>query len=450
MNPLRWPLYLQIFAALALAAGFGVPVNVWGLGDSVAVGWILGAADFIGTVFMNALRMVVVPLVAASVIAGIIGMGGQPGFARLGFKTVVYYTVSGMVAILIGLVLVNVIRPGVVSPEVAQAIVGQAERPAGLAESTTGRGAGDLSGIFLRMFPVNIVAAATDNGQLLGIITFSILFGFFAARLPDGPRVFQRDLWESVQSVMMAITELIIRFAPIGVFGLVAPLLARTGFDVLRPLGWFVLTVVLALAIHFFVVLGLALKWLGRVRPSDHFRAMAPVLATAFSTASSAATLPVTLDTVEKSAGVTNRVASFTLPLGATVNMDGTALYECVVVIFIAQIFGVLHGFDLTLAMQVNIVLLALLTSIGVAGIPSASLVAIAIILTAVGLPIEAVGLVWVSDRILDMCRTAVNVFSDTVGAIVIARSEGESPYAHGSPADRGLPARHPSADATG
>jgi len=429
MNPLRWPLHWQILAALVLAAVTGLTISLGGLASAPAAVLIVAAADFLGALFMNGLKMIVVPLVVTSIISGMLSMGGDRNFARMGLKTLAYYTLSGLVAILIGLAVVNVMQPGMVSPELAQRIAGQAQSPDEFLDKVEGKGTSDLLGIFLRMVPTNVFAAASDNGQLLGLITFSILFGFFITRLPDKHRVFQETLWQSTQSVVMGITDLVIKFAPIGVFGLVTPIFVRTGFELFAPLLWFFLTVVLALALHFFVGLGLMLRFLGGISPFQHYKAMTPVMLTAFSTASSASTLPVTMETVEKSAGVSNRTASFTLPLGATVNMDGTALYECVVVIFIAQIYSVLQGYDLTFLTQFNVVVLALMTSIGVAGIPAASLVAITVILAAVGLPIEAVGLVWVTDRVLDMCRTSVNVFSDTVGAVIIARSEGEDVY---------------------
>jgi proton glutamate symport protein len=186
---------------------------------------------------------------------------------------------------------------------------------------------------------------------------------------------------------------------------------------------YFFITVLLGLALHFFVSTSIILRVLGRVNPLRHYRAMAPALLTAFSTSSSSATLPVTMECVEQRAGVSNKVSSFVLPLGATVNMDGTALYECVAAMFIAQAYGL----DLTFSTQFIIVMLALVTSIGVAGIPSASLVAISVILAAIGLPLEGIGLILAVDRVLDMCRTAVNVYGDSVGAVVIARLEGET-----------------------
>jgi proton glutamate symport protein len=429
MNPLRWPLHWQILIALTLAAATGLIISLGGFSGTPTASTIVEVSDFFGTLFMNALKMIVVPLVVTSIICGMLAMGGDRSFARMGLKTLAYYTLSGLVAILIGLAVVNVMRPGIVSPELANLITGQAQDPTEFLHKVEGKGAADFFGLFLRMVPTNVFDAATNNGQLLGLITFSILFGFFVTRLPEKLRTTQEGFWQSSQAVIMGITDLVIKFAPIGVFGLVTPIFIRTGFELFVPLLWFFLTVLLALGLHFFVGLGLMLRFLGKTSPAQHYKAMTPVLLTAFSTASSASTLPLTMETVEKSAGVSNRTASFTLPLGATVNMDGTALYECVVVIFIAQIYSVIQGYDLTFLTQLNVVVLALMTSIGVAGIPAASLVAITVILGAVGLPIEAIGLVWVTDRILDMCRTSVNVFSDTVGAVIIARSEGENVY---------------------
>lgn len=220
----------------------------------------------------------------------------------------------------------------------------------------------------------------------------------------------------------MKITDLVMRFAPLGVFALVAAVVTRSGLGVFIPLAKFFFTVVAALLLHLLVVLPLLLKLIAGVSPLKHFQAMAPALLTAFSTSSSAATLPMTMDCIEKRAGVSNQSSSFVLPLGATINMDGTALYECVAALFIAQAYGL----ELGLVQQFTVVSLALMTSIGVAGIPSASLVAITIILAAMGLPMEGIGLILAVDRILDMSRTAVNIFSDSCGAVIIARSEGE------------------------
>ncbi len=423
---MKHKLHWQIALGLALALILSVTIKVGGLGDTAFAVGLTAACEFLGKLFMNALKMIIVPLIVSSIICGIMGLGSDKNFGRMGVKVLAYYSLTGLLAIMVGLVIVNLVRPGDVDLALAQQIIGQAETSEDFVGKFEGRGTGDLINIFLRMLPPNIIAAATDNGQLLGLITFSLLFGFFISQLPDRLRSFQVDFWESLQGVMMRITDLVIRFAPIGVFGLVTPILIRTGFEAFRPLALFFFTVILGLGFHVFVTLGVLLKLVGKVSPLQHYKTMSPVLLTAFSTASSSATLPVTMETVEKEAGVSKSTASFTLPLGATVNMDGTALYECVVVIFIGQIYGVIQGFEIGFVTQFTVVLLALLTSIGVAGIPAASLVAITVILGVVGLPLEAVGLVWVTDRILDMCRTSVNVFSDTCGAVIIGKSEGE------------------------
>jgi Na+/H+-dicarboxylate symporter len=260
---------------------------------------------------------------------------------------------------------------------------------------------------------------------MLAVIFFSLLFGFFSGRLPDGKREAFQGFWESANDVMLAITHAIMRVAPSGIFALIAQTVQQSGAAALGPLALFFACVAGGLAFHLFVTLALLMRTLGGFVPWRHYRAMLPALLTAFSTASSSATLPVTIECVEKNAGVSPRIAGFTLPLGATVNMDGTALYECAVVLFIAQLYGV----SLDWTQQILVVVLALLTSIGVAGIPAASLVAIVIILQALGLPLEAIAIVMATDRILDMMRTAVNVFSDTCGAAVIAASEGEKLY---------------------
>ncbi len=415
---MRIQLHWQILIALILAvlAGLAVgPETEW-LGVSV-----VGAFGFVGTLFLNALKMLIVPLIVSSIITGIAGIGQSEALGRLGARTLVYYLVTSLFAILTGLLLVNWIQPGVADGVPVQEIMGLGADGEAVAEKVAGRGAGDIAGIFLRMVPTNIVAAAAD-GQMLGLIFFSLLFGFFMTRIgePYAGNLF--GFWQGTFEVMMRITDWVMRFAPLGVFALVARVVATTGIEAFGPLGAFVATTLAALGMHFLVTLPLLLLLVARVDPRRHYRAMAAALLTAFSTASSSATLPITMECVEKNAGVSNRTTSFVLPLGATVNMDGTALYECVAAMFIAQAYGLELGF----AEQFTVVLVALLTSIGVAGIPAASLVAITIILAAIGLPLEAVGLILAVDRILDMCRTSVNVFSDSCGAVIIGRLEGE------------------------
>jgi len=435
MNPIRWKLHWQILLTLALAALFGAFI-LPNTGEGFSYGFI-GFCQFTGKLFMNALKMVIVPLIVASIISGVMHLGAEKGVGRMGFKTFLYYTFSGAAAVIVGLIMVNLIQPGQVEAATAAGMLGSGAETSisqGLMSKVEGRSSSDLFEIFLRMFPSNIVDAATNNGQLLGVITFSILFGAFIGKLKPEQRTTQQKFWESAQECMLKLTDFIIRFAPIGVFGLVVPVIFETHIaDLFGTLAWFFITVLLALALHFAINLALVLKFVGKVNPLTHYKEMAPVLLTAFSTASSSATLPLTMEIVEERAGVSNKTCSFTLPLGATVNMDGTALYECVVVLFIAQLYASTGQIALGIGDQLLVVVLALTTSIGVAGIPAASLVAIAVILPAVGLPVEAIGVVWLTDRILDMCRTSVNVFSDTVGAVVIAATEGELPYGKNS-----------------
>ncbi|BBP43828.1 dicarboxylate/amino acid:cation symporter [Thiosulfativibrio zosterae] len=412
---MKLALHWQILIALALAVVMGSLSGTEGSIGSVT--W-LAIYTFIGTLFLNALKMIVVPLVMAAIITGIGTLGSQGGFGRMGLKTLSYYVATSFIAIMIGLVLVNWIEPGV-SDQGAPVL----EQNSQVAAAVAGKSTGDVVEVFLRMIPTNIVDAAAE-GQMLGIIFFSLLFGYFMTKINTPYKESLANLWQGIFDVMMLMTEWVMKFAPLGVFGLVAASVAKTGFDQFGNLALFFLTVTLALGVHFLIVMPLLLKYVGKVQnPWLHYQAMAPALLTAFSTSSSSSTLPITIRSLEERAGVSNRVSSFVLPLGATVNMDGTALYECVAAIFIAQLFGV----QLDFATQLLIVFIALTTSIGVAGIPSASLVAISIILVAVGLPAEAIGLLLVVDRFLDMMRTTVNVFSDSVGAIIIAKSEGET-----------------------
>lgn len=412
-------LHWQILIALALAVIAGSIT-----GEDAAIFGISFFAiyNFIGTLFLNALKMLIVPLIAASIITGIAGIGGAQGLGRLGGKTILFYVSTSLLSILVGLLFVNFMEPGLIDGVPAKEVLGLSAEQAAIAQSkVAGRGIGDIAGVFLSMVPPNIVAAAA-NGQMLGLIFFCLLYGFFMTRISEAYAEVQYNFWQGLFETMMKITDWVMKFAPLGVFGLVAKVVASTGLAAFEPLLWFFIAVLAALATHMFVTLPILLKVFGRVSPKRHYQAMAPAMLTAFSTASSSATLPLTMECVEKNAGVSNRTSSFVLPLGATVNMDGTALYECVAAMFIAQAYGL----ELTFGTQFTVVLVALMTSIGVAGIPAASLVAISIILATIGLPVEAIGLILAVDRVLDMCRTSVNIFSDSCAAVIIARTEGE------------------------
>ena len=382
---------------------------------------LTGVYDFVGTLFLNGLKMLIVPLISSSIIVGVAGIGSSANLGRLGSKTLGFYLLTTLAAILVGLVLVNIVRPGELDGQPVQELLALDSNGSDIEAAIGNRGVGDVVDIFLRMVPPNIIAAAAE-GQMLGIIFFCLLFGFFMTKLDHDYAEPMMRFWSGMFHVMMRMTEWIRLFAPIGVFGLVARVVAKTGFDAAAPLLMFSGVVLGALAVHTFVTLPVLLRVVGRVAPAGVLRVMSPAILTAFSTASSSATLPITMECVEENAGVSNRISSFVLPLGATVNMNGTALYECTAVLFLAQAYGM----ELSLGTQFVVVLTALITSVGVAGIPSASLVAIAIILAAVGLPVEAIAVLFVFDRVLDMARTSVNVFGDSCCAIIVARLEGE------------------------
>lgn len=369
----------------------------------------------VGHIFIRLLKMVIVPLVLTSIISGVASVGNAKNLGRLGLKTISYYIMTSLAAILIGLTLVNLITPG-----------RGVDIPASKVISFEDLNKPDsLSDIFIRMIPDNPVGAAA-NGDMLGIIFFAIVFGAVLTKVPKQYGDILIPLIDSFFHAMMKLTGYIIKLAPIGVFGLIVNAINATGFELFKAVGMYMITITIGLTIHFIIILPLIYWVFTKRNPIDHFKNMANALVTAFSTSSSSVTLPVTMDCVESNAGVSNKISSFVLPMGATINMDGTALYECAGVLFIAQVMGV----DLSISQQFIVVITALLASIGAAGIPSAGLVMIFIVLNAVGLqgPTVAmiVGTMLAVDRPLDMYRTMVNIFSDSVGAVVIANSEGE------------------------
>jgi proton glutamate symport protein len=369
---------------------------------------------WMGDLFLRALRMIIIPLILTSIISGVTNIGDAHNLGRLGLKTVSYYITTSLFAIITGLVFVNLIQPGV------GADIGLKREVPELATSS-----GDLWQIILRMVPTNIFEALV-SADMLAIIFFSILFGYFITKTESEPKEFLTKLFNSGFEVMMKLTHFVIRFTPLGILGIVVGVVAEQRanlVEVLGTLGMYFVTVLIGLIIHATITLPLILRSIGKVNPWKHFQALTTPLITAFSTRSSSATLPLTIDAVENNSGVSNKVSSFVLPLGATINMDGTALYECVAAMFIGQAYGI----ELSFFSQIVVVLTALLASIGAAGIPMAGLVMISVILTAVGLPLEGVGLILAVDPFLDMCRTTVNVWSDSCGAAIIAKSEGET-----------------------
>jgi len=418
---LHWQILIAI--VLAFAAGLWIFSIKESSGSQPGIFGVefITMFDYIGTLFLNALKMIIVPLITSSIIVGVAGIGSGGNLGSLGGKTLLFYAVTTLAAILIGLLVINVIQPGISHGEPARHLLALKAPAEDIAAKVGDKGASDVAEIFVRMIPTNIVKAAAD-GQMLGLIFFAILFGYFMTHLPHDFAEPLFKFWNGIFHVMMRMTEWIMKFAPIGVFGLVGAVIAEAGLKATGPLLYFALAVLLALALHAFGTLLLLLRFVARVKPLKTMAGASQAMLTAFSTASSSATLPITMESVEDNIGVSNKISSFVLPLGATVNMNGTALYECAAALFLAQAYGM----DLTVGVQFSIVAIALMTSIGVAGVPSASLVAIAIILGAIGIPLDWIGVLMVFDRILDMCRTSINVWGDCCCATIVARLEGE------------------------
>jgi len=371
---------------------------------------IIPVAEPLSDIFLRLLRMAIMPLIITSITAAVISVGERRDLGLLGARTFGYYVASSLLAIMTGLILVNLFKPGVGS---AIQLEGQVSEITAAQQS--------FRDILIGIIPENPFAALAE-GQVLPVIFFCILFGYFVTQLKDPYRKQLGDFFEAAFQAMMKLTRFVVWSAPLGVFGINAVIVATTGFEAFRTLGFYFLVVLIGLFIHATITLPAMLYFVTRRNPFRHYKGMPPPLVTAFSTCSSIVTLPLTMEAVTDNSKVSEKISSFVLPIGATVNMDGTALYECVATIFIAQIYG----FDLTLGEQLIVVATALLASIGAASVPMAGLVMMSIILTAVGLPLEGVAIILAVDRILDMFRTAVNVLSDSCGAVIVAKLDGE------------------------
>jgi proton glutamate symport protein len=356
------------------------------------------------------------------VITGVANLGSGPDLGRLGGKTLGFYVITTLLAVLIALMLVNIVDPGVKDGQPARSLLALTADAAEVTEGVKHRAETSILDTIKGVVPPNIVEAAA-NTKLLALVFFAVLFGFFLARIDQPHQGTLLSFWQGIFQIMMRMTGWVMTLAPIGVFALIAKVVAISGFEGAGPLLLFAGCVVAGLALYGFVALPILMALVARVNPWRLYPAMAPALLTAFSTASSSATLPLSLQCLEKNAKVSERIAGFVMPLGASVNHAGSALYECAAAMFIAQAYG-LH---LSFTTQFTVVVLALITSMGIAGIPAASLVGIAIILAAVGLPAEAIGVLLVFDRLLDMCRTAINVLADACCAVIVARLEGET-----------------------
>ncbi len=374
----------------------------------------------VGDIFIRLLTMIAVPLVLASLIVGAASLSDLKHIAKIGGKTLGFYALTALIAITIGLVCANVIQPGKFMPEETKARLLETFQDD--AQSKIDQNVSmNIVDFIVNIVPRNPFKAIAD-GDFLQIVFFAILFGIFLSQIKTDKSKTVIDFFDGISNAMIMLVEKIMYVAPIAVFTLMSATVAEFGFNILQTLLLYSLTVIIGLTILTFVEYPVLLKIFTKVNVFNFFKVQRPVIAVAFSTSSSAATLPVTMDICEKKLGVPNRIASFVLPLGTTVNMDGTALYQAVAAMFIAQVYG----FDLNLTQQLTIVFTAALAAIGTAPVPGIGLIMLIIVLKSVGIPEEGIALIIGVDRILDMCRTVPNVIADSLACVVIASSEGE------------------------
>ncbi|MEN1927182.1 dicarboxylate/amino acid:cation symporter [Luteimonas sp. MJ293] len=413
------PLHTQMLIGFAVGAVLGLAANVFVSGEA---GWLQGTIEYvtepIGQLFLRLLFMLVVPLVFSALILGVVEIGDPRSLGRLGAKALLWVLGTTTIAVIIGLVVTTIMQPGAgIDPALRDAFMADAAQTGSVAVGAQPVGVVDM---LLNMVPRSPVQAAADN-DLIAVMFFSLMFGVAATVVNSvGTRSFVSAV-QGVFDISLKLIDWVIRTAPYAVAALLFTLTARMGLDLMVQLGWFVLTVTLALAIHFTGTFSVLIALIGRRNPIEVFKRAQPALLTAFSTSSSAATLPTSLKVAEHNLGVPRRVARFVCTLGATVNMNGTALYEGVTVLFLAQLFGV----DLTLTQQVMILIMCIMGGIGAASVPGGSLPVIAAILVMFNIPPEGLAIILGVDRFLDMCRTMVNIGGDMAGAVVIGRSEG-------------------------
>ena len=414
-------LYTKILIGLVLGVVIGLVANV------LELTWlqsILTGIEPIGTAFIRLITMVVVPLVVASLVIGTASLGDLRKLGRIGGKTVAYYLATTAIAVTIGIVLSNLVRPGArIDPATRDSLSAAFAQEAGERVALAAEKPSVVETL-LNMIPRNPIQAAAEM-DLLPLIIFTILFGAAITLVDERKKQAVLMVAEGVNDAVMVLIDWIMKLAPYAVFALIAAVVARFGLDLLQSLLIYTLTVVAGLLLHAFGTYALVIRFLVRMNPVTFYRRIINAPVVAFSTSSSNATLPVTMETAEEQIGISTQVASFVLPLGATINMDGTALYQAVATMYIAQIYGVGMGID----EQLTIVLTATLASIGAAGVPSAGIIILILVLNSVGLGGHAaagIALILGVDRILDMLRTAVNVTGDLTAASFVARSEGE------------------------
>lgn len=419
-------LHWQIIIGLVLGL-------IWGLFSSVA-GLNEFTSEYIrpfGDIFVTLLKLIAIPLVLASLVVGISNLNDMSKLSRMGGKTIGIYMITTTLAIIIGLTVVNVIQPGKTLPEATRNTLMES-----YTEDVGNRGEaaqevldrGNLQFI-VDIVPENFFAAASDNGNMLQVVFVAILLGIGIVNIPLQKGEPLISVFDSLNDVIIQIVDLIMKAAPYGVFALMAVVIVDLAGDdlsqalnLLGALGWYCLAVIIGLFLHVLIVYSSLFKVFSKMKLRDFFKAIQPAVLLGFSTSSSAATLPVTMERVEKNLGVEEEVSSFVLPVGATINMDGTSLYQAVAAVFIAQALGM----DLTIAQQLTIVLTATLASIGAAGVPGAGIIMLVIVLQAIQVPVEGIALILGVDRILDMIRTAVNITGDAAVAVAVAHTEGK------------------------
>ncbi|MEX1011353.1 MAG: dicarboxylate/amino acid:cation symporter [Balneolaceae bacterium] len=413
---------------------FGLILGLlWGLLSSYA-GWNEFTVNYIrpfGTIFVDLLKLIAIPLILASLIVGISSLNDTAQLSRMGGKTILFYLVTTTCAILIGLTAVNLIQPGKMLPEATRTSLMESysEQVEQRGEVATEVGERSPLQFLVDVVPENLFEAASDNSNMLQVVFIAVLIGIGVIGIPAMKGEVLVRFFDALNDAIIKIVDIVMLFAPYGVFALMASVIVDLAGDdpanavsLLRALGGYSFTVALALLIHVLIVYSTLFKMFSRMRLRDFFRAIRPAILLGFSTSSSAATLPVTMERVEKHLGVDEEVASFVLPIGVTVNMDGTSLYQAVAAVFIAQALGM----DLSIAQQLTIVLTATLASIGAAGVPGAGIIMLVIVLQAIQVPVEGIALILGVDRILDMLRTAVNITGDAAVAVAVAYTEGK------------------------
>lgn len=429
MTRKKLPLYAKILIGMALGIAWGLSAQSLGIVEFTQ-DWIKPWGD----IFIRALKLIAIPLIIFSLIDGVSNLSDVSRLSRIGGKTIALYLSTTVIAVSLGLLSVNLIQPGKLlsvekREELREAYASDMDERVTTAHEVSTEG--PLQPL-VDIVPENFFGAASDNSNMLQIIFFSILFGVALILSQPQKVAAVKAFFDGANMVILNIVDIIMKFAPVGVFALLASL--NIDLELIKALGTYSLNVVLALAVMIFMIYPTILKLFTRMRFSTFLRGILPAQVLAFSTSSSAATLPVTMDCVEKNLGVAEEISSFVLPLGATINMDGTAIHQGVSAVFIAQAFGI----DLTLGQQLTILLTAVLSSIGAAAVPGAGIIMLIIVLEAVGLDPLGLSLILAVDRPLDMLRTVVNVTGDSTAAVVIAHSENSL----GTPA--GEPAAHP------